>query len=127
MTAVAIVREDTSSGGEPTYRAVSHTGKAQSIGRTPGEALDALTAQLGEAESGTLVVVQHMRPDRFFSEAQIRRLDELLERRRLAQAAGQNLETALTVDEEAELAALIQAELLAAADRASALADALGR
>jgi hypothetical protein len=68
-----------------------------------------------------------MRPDRFFGEAQIRRLDELMERRRLARSAGQDVETALTPEEEAELSALITAELQASADRAAALADALHR
>src|SRR5207249_10835972 len=98
MTAVAILREEAPPGGEPTYRAVAHTGKAQSVGKTPGEALDALTAQLGDEESGTLVVVQQMRPDRFFDEVQIRRLDELMERRRLAQSAGEDPAAALTPD-----------------------------
>jgi hypothetical protein len=127
MTAVAIVREEATPEGETTYRAVAHGGATQSVGRTAGEALDALTAQLADEESGTLVVVQQMRPDRFFTETQIHRLQELMERRGAAQAAGQSPETALTPEEQAELGALIEAELLASAQRAAALADALGR
>lgn len=127
MTAVAIVREEAAPGGETTYRAVAHPGKVQSVGRTPGEALDALSAQLSDEEGGTLIVVQQMRPDRFFDEAQIRRLEELMERRRVAHSAGQDVTTALTADEEAELTGLITAELQASAQRAAVLADALGR
>lgn len=43
--------------GEVSYQAVA--GAQQSEGRTAGEALDALTAQLPEGSAGTLVVVQH--------------------------------------------------------------------
>lgn len=124
MTAVAIVREETGTGSDILYRAVAHKGKAQSIGKTAGEALDALTTQLGEDESGTLVVVQQMRPDRFFTEAQIRRLQELMQRLQVADRIG---EPGLTAEEQAELNALIEAELLASAQRAATLADALGR
>ena len=74
MTAVAIVREGSEVGSDVCYRAIAHPGKAQSVGRTAGEALDALTAQLADEETGTLVVVQQMRPDRFFTEAQVARL-----------------------------------------------------
>lgn len=64
MTAIAILSETAGPAGT-TYRAVA--GTAQSVGKTPGEALDALTAQLDAAGSGTLVVVQQLRPDRFFT------------------------------------------------------------
>jgi hypothetical protein len=57
-------------------------GKIQSTGRTAGEALDALTAQLGEEEAGTLFIVQLQRPDRFFAAQQQQRLEELMARRR---------------------------------------------
>jgi hypothetical protein len=124
MTAVAIVREETKAGSDVLYRAITHTGRTQSVGRTPGEALDALTAQLDEEESGTLVVVQQMRPDRFFTQSQVARLQELMQR---FQAGEQSAERALTAEEEAELHALIEAELLASARRSEALADALGR
>src|SRR5690348_6528167 len=56
MTTVAILPESTGKDG-PTYRAVA--GNLQSVGRTAGEALDALTAQLSEEESGTLIIVQN--------------------------------------------------------------------
>lgn len=118
MTAVAILREESEAGGE-TYRAISQAGNAQSVGRTAGEALDALTTQLGAEEGGTIVVVQQMRPDRFFTEAQTRRLQELMDR-------SQNLNAPLTAADRAERDALIEAELRASGQRAAALADALG-
>ena len=62
-----------------------------------------------------------MQPDRFFTAAQIRRLRELMER---FQAAGPS---ALIAVEQAEMNALIEAELLASAQRTSTLADTLGR
>jgi hypothetical protein len=118
MTTIAIFPE--SSGTQPTgYRAVA--GSRQSVGRTAGEALDALTAQLDEAERGTLVVVQHRRPDRFFTAEQQQRLQELMTRWR----AARDSQTHLPADEQAELQALVEAELRAAMARAAALADGL--
>jgi hypothetical protein len=40
------------------------------MGRTAGEAVDALTAQLPAEELDTLIVVRGLRSDRFFSEVQ---------------------------------------------------------
>ena len=107
--------------GEVSYQAVA--GTRQSEGRTAGEALDALTAQLPEDSAGTLVVVQHGRPDRFFDASQQKRMAELMERWRSARDSGE----ALTAQEQAELDGLIEAELVAAGLRATALADASGR
>ena len=59
------------------------------------------------------------RPDRFFDAAQIARLRELMDAQRQANAAN----TPLPPGETAELAALINAELYASADRAALLAD----
>jgi hypothetical protein len=118
MTTISIFPEH--SGAQPTgYRAVA--GNRQSVGRTAGEALDALTSQLDEAERGTLVVVQHRRPDQFFTAEQQQRLQELMGRWRAARDA----QTGLPADEQAELNALVEAEVRAAAARAAALADGL--
>jgi hypothetical protein len=114
MTTIAIVPESLAPTGR-TYRAVA--GRRQSVGKTPGEALDGLTAQLGEDESGTLVIVQHMRPDAFFSAAQQQRLTALMERQRAARAGG----TPLSAAEQAELEGLVAAEVEAATRRAEAL------
>ncbi len=114
MTIIAIVPESPS--GSPTsFRAIA--GHVQSVGRTAGEALDALTAQLNESERGTLLVVQHQRPDAFFSATQQQRLRELMDRWRAARDSGGTLST----EEQAELEALAEAETRAATARAAAL------
>jgi hypothetical protein len=114
MTTITILPEPQTGNGT-AYRAVA--GRHQSLGRTPGAALDTLAAQLGEQEAGTLVVVQRMRGDRFFTAEQQRRLAELMERWRAARDAGQ----ALSAEEQAELDALVAAELEAAIQRAASL------
>src|SRR5262249_55493850 len=100
--------------GVVTYRAIA--GSHQSTGRSPGEALDKLISQLPEEETGTLLVLQNMRPDRFFTEAQRVRLAELMTRWRTARDRGQ----LLPPDEQAELDALVDAEVRASGERAAA-------
>jgi hypothetical protein len=114
MTTIAIVPDDPKS-SPLRYRAVA--GERQSVGATPGQAVDALTAQLGEAQGATLIVVQTMHPDAFFNTEQQQRLTELMGRWRAARDAG----STLPPDEQTELDALIEAELRAAALRSSAL------
>src|SRR5438874_207381 len=117
MTTITIVPNFTLNGAD--YRAVA--GAKQSVGRTPGEALDAITAQLSSDEAGTLVVVQSLRPDAFFTVEQCKRLDDLMTQWRTARDRGQRLDPA----EQAELAALTTAELEAATRRAAELANGL--
>ena len=112
MTTIEIVRENALA---PSYRAVA--GDKQSVGNTAGEALDSLTAQLEEAESGTLIIVQRYRPDRFFDAAQQARLSALMGRWRTARDAG----ATLPPHEQAELETLIEQELAATAQRAEAI------
>ncbi len=107
--------------GKLSFHAVS--GGKSSLGRTPGEALDAISAQLSDEQVNTLVVVQSFHPDRYFSAAQQRRLTELMERWSLA---GQQ-RGILPDSEQAELEALIEMEVRAAGQRAAALADELRR
>jgi len=107
--------------GELSFHAVS--GGKSSLGRTRGEALDAISAQLSDEQDGTLVVVQSFRPDGYFSAPQQRRLVELMERWTLAAQEGGGLPDS----EQAELEALIELEVRAAGRRAAALADELGR
>jgi hypothetical protein len=98
-------------------------GDKLSQGKTPGEALDALTVQLSEEETSTLIIVQNLRPNRFFDAGQQRRLAELMNRWRIAR----DKEESLPADEQSELEALIEAELRASADRTAALADELNQ
>lgn len=118
MTKVAMLA-GTSNGGLPSYRAAA--GDKQSVGRTAGEALDALVSQLPTDQAGTIVIVQDLRPDRFFTAAQRERLSELMDRWRAARDAGASLDPA----EQAELDALVEAELHGSAERAAAVAHGL--
>jgi hypothetical protein len=113
ITAITILPEKVGA-DETTYRAVA--GKRESVGRSAGEALDALTSQLSDDEAGMLVVIQRLRPDRFFTAAQQQRLTELMLHWRIARDAG----TTLTADEQVELQSLVEAELEAARRRAEA-------
>ncbi len=115
MTTIAIVPEDPQA-SPPRFRAVA--GEVQSVGASVGQALDALTAQLGGPAETTLVVVQSMQPDSLFTAAQQQRLAELMVRWRAARDAGEPF----SPEEQAELDALVQAELRAAAERSAALA-----
>src|SRR3712207_5541114 len=103
MTRVAILPIPTDK-DSISFRAVA--GDKQSQGKTAGEALDALTAQLSEDETSTLIIVQSLRPDRFFDAAQQQRLAELMERWRVARDKGE----ALPAKEQIELEALVEAE-----------------
>jgi hypothetical protein len=119
MTIIAILPESVTP-GSVEYRAVA--GEKESLGRTPGEALDAIACQLTEEESGTIVIVQNWRPDRFFSAEQRNRLAVLMSRWREARDAGREL----APDEQSELEALVEAEERAATKRAKAISDESG-
>ncbi len=112
MTRVTVLREGADS-QEATYRAVG--GHTQAMGRTAGEAVDALAARLPEEHAGTLIIVRDLRPDRFFTSEQRRRLDELMVRWRAERDAG----TTLPAEERAELERLVDEEVQATAVRAA--------
>lgn len=114
MTTVAILPISNAS-GEKSYRAI--TGDKQSVGKTAGQALDALTAQLGETEFSALLIIQSFRPDSFFSAAQQKRLSELMGLWRIARDQGE----ALLPEQQEELDTLVDAELRAATARTAAL------
>ncbi len=119
MTKIAILPVSTNR-GSISYYAVA--GDKHSKGRTAGEALDALTAQLSRDEAGMLIIIQNLHPDRFFNADQQQRLAGLMDRWHAARDRGAMLPT----DEQSELEELVEAELHAAADRAAELADELG-
>ena len=114
MTTIAILPVPTEKGGI-AYRGIS--GDKWSQGSTVEEAVDSLTAQLPDDGTRPLVVVQSLRPDRFFDAVQQRRLAELMAAMHLAWDAGADL----PAEERAELEALIEAELTGSAGRAAAL------
>ncbi|NER34753.1 MAG: hypothetical protein F6J93_12150 [Oscillatoria sp. SIO1A7] len=117
MTAISIL--SVSAENNTYYEAV--TKNKRSSGKTAGEALDAMLGQLGEEEAGTLVVVQNYRPDRFFSAEQQKRLSELMNRWRDLRKR----DLALPPQEQAELNALVEAELNASTMRTAALFEEL--
>jgi hypothetical protein len=120
MTKVAILPIPTEH-DQPYYHAIA--GAKHAEGQTAGEALDALTAQLSADEASTLVIVQSLRPDQFFTAAEQERLARLMACWRAAREQG----SALPVAEQAELEALIDTELRTSAARIAALAKTLGR
>lgn len=67
-------------------------------------------------------MTQSLRPDRFFGAAQQQRLADRMGRWRAARDRGESL----PAHEQAELEALVRAELRALADRCAALADEVG-
>ncbi len=114
MTTVAI-QPILDASGQRSFRAVA--GDKQSIGKTAGQALDALTTQLGETEFSGILVFQSFRPDQFFGIEQQKRLSELMELLRKARSE----EKSLPAELQAELESLVKAELNATAERAKFL------
>ncbi|MBI1765967.1 MAG: hypothetical protein HYR56_31570 [Acidobacteria bacterium] len=111
MTTISIIPEHPVP-GEIIWRAVA--GDKRSQGKTMGEALDALAAQLALDESEARVIVGSKRPDQFFSAAQQQRLAALMAQWRMARDTGQQLPP----HEQLELEALIEAEVQGAGRRA---------
>jgi hypothetical protein len=120
MTKVALFREDAGA-EEAAFRAMAV--RKQAMGRTAGEALDALTAQLPSEEGDTLIIVRRLGPDRLFTAKQRQRLEQLMASWRLSRETGDSLPVA----EQSELEQLIDAELRAATERAAALGRELAR
>ena len=120
MTKVAVYREPADPEAMP-YRAVACG--IQAKGRTAGEALDALASQLPGEGTDTLVIVRNMGADRFFSDEQRRRLEDLMSRR--SETAAKN--TVLKAEDQHELEDLVDAEVQAATARAWALINDLTR
>ncbi len=114
MTKVALSRENADA-DEVWYRAV--TARNQAVGRTAGEALDALTTQLSAEEAATLIIVRSLVPDRFFTSEQPQRMQELMAKWRPARDEG----NALSADDQSELENLINIEVRAATKRATAV------
>lgn len=119
MTTIAILPES-GAGNETIWRAVA--GEKESTGRTAGEALDAMTGQLNESEISTLVIVQRLQPDRFFTAEQRQRLERLMAQWRDARDRSDHL----SPTDQSDLDALVEAELDAATRRAEAVVQELG-
>lgn len=109
MTTVAILPDQPGTAAEDGFMAV--LGKRQARGKTAGAALDAINAQLADDQSASLVLVQSMKPDRFFDASQQARLQQLM------QAWKQAPEQPVP----AELLAMLDEELKATIERSKAL------
>lgn len=66
ISAIAI-RGEHREAGMPQFRAIA--GQQQSVGRTMGEALDALTAGWGDDVQETAIVIQRLQSDAYFTAA----------------------------------------------------------
>lgn len=112
MKAIAILPEGDDAHPK-AFRAVAGARKA--AGRTPGEALDALTSQPGAEKTGAAVVVQLFQPDSHFTAEQSERLSTLMARWRIARDLGSDLPPA----EQEELKRLVEQELQGSAERSA--------
>jgi hypothetical protein len=101
--------------GERVYRAA--IGDRQSIGKTAGAALDALTIEMGSEEINGFLLLQNHQPDQFFTAEQQQRLAELMSSWRTARDRGDTL----PAEQQVELDNLIEAELGATAERAKTI------
>ena len=97
--------------GEKSYRAIS--GNKQSVGKTAGQALDALTIQLGKVEFRGLLIIDNFHDDQFFTREQQQRLSELMNMWRIARDQEQELPPEI----QTELDNLVNLELNAATAR----------
>jgi hypothetical protein len=95
-------------------------GDHNATGKTAGEALDAIAAQIGGNEMGALLVFTGPNPDRFFDSQQQSRLRELMDRWRTHRDRGETLDPV----DQTELNALVETELKATVNRANEIADA---
>jgi hypothetical protein len=101
--------------GDRVYRAA--IGDRQSTGKTAGEALDALTVQMGNQEINGFLLLPSYQPDQFFTVQQQQRLTELMSIWRTARDRGETIPP----EQQSELDDLIEAELYATAERAKAI------
>ena len=108
MTSISILPV-TNSKGLQQYRASA--GDKSSIGQTPGEALDAIYAQLDATDCN--ILIPNFQPDRFFTAEQQQRLSMLMEAWRDAR----DREILFPTELQTELDKLVEAELVASADR----------
>jgi hypothetical protein len=106
---ITVLTEE-SPNARPRYCAVS--GEVFAVGDTLGGALDGLAEKVGPATATTVVVLQPMKADEFFTEEQRRRLGDLMTRWKSESLAPGELE---------ELHALVRDELDAATRRSAAL------
>ena len=114
MSTISVFPDETNAATR-MYRATS--GDREAVGLTVGDAVNGLADQNGSFQETTLVIVQPMKPDRFFTADQISRLQKLMTKWRAALNQG----AALPADEQSELNGLVQAELEGMIERTKSL------
>ena len=102
------------------FSAVS--GKYKSVGKTIGEAIDALEKQ-SATEPNSIIYIQDFQPDEFFTAKQQQRLSELMQKWR--DARDHNL--SFSAEDQRELEKLIDKELEGSAKRSAQIAENLGK
>lgn len=117
MTSVQILPVPGKRGGIQ-FHAIS--GEQRADAESAGQALDAIARLLPRNETA-VVVIQPFVEDEFFSASQSTRLQDLIARWRQCRDTGIDLATS----EQAELEALVEAELLGATRRSAAMSAAL--
>lgn len=120
MTTVSILPIESVTGIR-SYQAFS--GQRTAEGTSAGAALDALSQRFPELADEPMIIVQRFQPDAYFSAAQQQRLLELMNRWRTFRDSGREFPD----DEQAELEALVDAELRASGQRAADAARGLGK
>ncbi len=101
--------------GDRLYRAAM--GNQHSLGRTAGEALDALNIQMGSQEINGFLLLKSFQPDQFFTAEQQQRLIELMSIWRTTRDRGDTI----SPEQQLELDALIEDELNATIGRSKAI------
>ncbi|HEX3147714.1 MAG TPA: hypothetical protein VHR66_06495 [Gemmataceae bacterium] len=116
MSTITVI-PDSAAASACMYRA--RAGDREAIGPTVGDAVNGVTDQVNGPQETTLIIVQPMKPDRFFNAEQIRRLKDLMAKWRAALNGGNTLPP----EEQAELDDLVRAELDGMIERTKALGE----
>lgn len=122
MTTITIVPEIEQK--KLRYKAIC--GNQETIGLTPGQALDLMETSLiteGEPMNETLVIVQRFRADDLFTKQQQEKLQRLMEELHQSLAS----ETKFSAIKQQELTALAEAELEASIQRGTRIIEELKR
>lgn len=99
----------------------AYTNHCEGTGETAGQALDNLAKKMGPTKDMMVIVVQSTEPDEFFSQADQKRLRELMDAHQVAVNTGTELSEPLRT----EMHTLIDKELIGATRRTEALMKAV--
>lgn len=118
IQAIEIFQENNNSNKKKRYRAIQ--GNYQAQGSTAGKALDMLESQKSKSnkdQSGTVVIVQRFKSDKFFNASQQIALQDAMDKFRQSLQSDHEL----TNEDKEELEMLIEMEWMAAIGRAASI------